>query len=79
MVYNATDKDLDDLGEDLARDNAEMYEHLVDIDDFDSEEEYEDALERYYDDAVSNYDFVEITEEEYEDSFAQYSFLLDDK
>ena len=52
----------------LVRQNAESYEYLVtgwDDENFDDEEEREQALEWYYDDADSNSYWNYITEEEY--------------
>lgn len=66
---NVSIDELDELSEDLNRDNAESYEYLVFGFDYDpaeeelSQEEYEEIIEEYYQDCSCYYE--EITEEEY--------------
>ena len=69
---NATPADLDEMAEELARDNAESFEYLIHGWDYNpveegemTEEEYEQSLEDYYADYSCKYE--EISAEEYEE------------
>lgn len=63
-----TEQELEEIGEEFCRSNAESYTHLVtgwDNDDL-SEEELEEELSYYYDNC--EYSWEEITKEEYEEN-----------
>ena len=65
-----TDAELDEMTEDLARNNAESFEYLVTgwgEDYFDDEDEAAEALENYYADCFAESGWVEITREEFEE------------
>lgn len=64
-----TDAELDEIAEDLARNNAESFEYLVTGwggDNFDDEDEEAEAIENYYADCTGTWE--EITEEEFEEN-----------
>ena len=61
-----TDAELDEMAEDLSRNNAESFEYLVtgwDGDNFEDSVEEAEAIENYYADCTGTWE--EISEEEY--------------
>lgn len=61
-------KDLDEMAEEYARENAESFEYLVtgwNDDEFEDEDEKQEALDNYYADCNCKYE--EITEEEWKE------------
>lgn len=72
VADNTTDEELDQEATDRGRDNAESYEDIardycIDRDDYDSDEEYEEALddatEAYWEEVYSGWE--ELTREEF--------------
>ena len=63
-----TEKEIDEMAEEYARENAESFEYLVtgwEDDEFDNEEDKQEALDNYYADADCICE--EITKEQYEE------------
>ena len=63
-----TDKEIDDMREEYARENAESFKYLVtgwEDDEFDNEEDKQEALDNFYADADCTCE--KITKEEYEE------------
>jgi hypothetical protein len=50
LCVGVTDKMLDEDAEEMSRTNAEQYEYMIDRDDYEGEDEYQEALEQYYED-----------------------------
>lgn len=75
LCVGVTDEMLDEDAEEMSYTNAEQYEYMIDRDDYEDEDEYQEAIEQYYEDCSGWWE--EVNPDDYDDDIDWTEWIED--